>query len=251
MEKGTMQKPGGEQTPAALPCELGLIAVATDHAIESELRLFLPPERAAIYVTRVALPDRYDLASLRATAAGLSAAAALLVPGSPLDVLAYGCTSATVAIGEAEVFGQLRRERAGLPCTTPITAAMAAFAHLGVARVALLTPYPQAVHEAIAAFLRERGIAVSDQTHLGIDSDAAISRVTTAQLRDAVRRLSLADADAIFLSCTSLRTAAMIDALEAETGRPVISSDQALAWHCLQLAGRSADLGFGGRLLRG
>jgi len=96
-----------------------------------------------------------------------------------------------------------------------------------------------------------RRIAVLDQAHLGIDSDAAISRVTTAQLRDAVRRLSLAGADAIFLSRTSLRAAAMIDAFEAETGRPVVCSDQALAWHCLQLAGRSADLGFGGRLLRG
>src|SRR6185312_1301029 len=222
-----------------------------DHAIESELRLFLPPERATIYATRVALPDRYDLASLRATAVGLSAAAALLVPGSPLDVLAYGCTSATVAIGEAAVIERLRRDRPGLPCTTPITAAMAAFGHLGVARVALLTPYLWAVHEAIAAFLREHGILVSDQTHLGIDSDAAISRVTPAQLRDAVRRLRLADADAIFLSCTSLRTATMIDALEAETERPVISSNQALAWHCLQLAGRTVDLGFGGRLLRG
>ena len=119
---------------AASPCEIGLIAVATDHAIELELRLFLPPERATVYVTRVALPDRYDLASLRATAVELSAAAALLVPGSPLDVLAYGCTSATVAIGEAAVFERLRRERPGIPCTTPITAAMAAFARLGVAR---------------------------------------------------------------------------------------------------------------------
>lgn len=236
---------------AAAPCEIGLIAVATDHAIESELRRFLPPEQAVLYVTRVRLPDRYDLPSLRATADELAEAAALLVPGSPLDVLAYGCTSATVAIGEGEVFARLRRDRPDIPCTTPITAALGAFARLGAARVALLTPYPRAVHEAIASFLCGRGIAVSDQAHLGIDSDAAISRVTGAQLFEAVRRLDLAAADAVFLSCTSLRTAAMIDALEAETGRPVIASNQALAWHCLQLAGRGAGLPRGGRLLRG
>lgn len=235
----------------AAPCEIGLIAVATDHAIESELRLFLPAEQAAVYVTRVRLPDRYDLASLRATADELAAATALLVPGSPLDVLAYGCTSATVAIGEDAVFARLRRDRAAVPCTTPITAAMAAFAHLGATRVALLTPYPRAVHEAVAGYLGGRGIAVADQTHLGIDSDAAISRVTAPQLFAAVRRLDLATADAVFLSCTSLRTAAMIDALEAETGRPVIASNRALAWHCLQLAGRGAGVPRGGCLLRG
>jgi maleate isomerase len=235
----------------AAPCEIGLIAVATDHAIESELRRFLPSERAAIYVTRVRLPDRYDLPSLRATADDLAGAAALLVPGSPLDVLAYGCTSATVAIGESEVCARLRRDRPDVPCTTPITAALGAFARLGAARVALLTPYPRAVHEAIASFLCGRGIAVPDQAHLGIDSDAAISGVTGEQLFEAVRRLDLAAADAVFLSCTSLRTAAVIDALEAETGRPVIASNQALAWHCLQLAGRSAAMPVGGRLLRG
>jgi len=241
----------GGGTIAAAPSEIGLIAVATDHAIESELRQFLPPERAAIYVTRVRLPDRYDLRSLRATADELAAAAALLVPGSPLDVLAYGCTSATVAIGEAEVFAQLRRDRPDIPCTAPVTAALAAFALLGVARVALLTPYPAAVHDAIAGFIGRRGMAVQDQAHLGIDSDAAISRVTPAQLFEAVRRLDLAGADAIFLSCTSLRTAALIDTLEAETGRPVLASNQALAWHCLQLAGRGTALPVGGRLLRG
>ena len=244
------QERNGQEAGAA-PCEIGLLAIATDHAIESELRLFLPPERASIYVTRVALPDRYDLESLRATADGLAAAAALLVPGSPLDVLAYGCTSATVAIGEAEVFARLRRDRPGISCTTPITAAMAAFAGLGIARVALLTPYPQPVHDAIAAFLDQRGIVVADQAHLGIDSDAAISRVTATQLGDAVRRLDLVAADAIFLSCTSLRTAATIDALEAATEWPVITSNQALAWHCLQLAGRRAGSATGGRLLRG
>ena len=172
-----MQNGRGEQAPAASPCELGLIAVATDHAIEEELRRFLPPERATIYATRVALPDRYDLASLRATAAGLSAAAALLVPGSPLDVLAYGCTSATVAIGEAAGFERLRRDRPDLPCTTPITAAMAAFGQLGVARVALLTPYPRAVHEAIAAFLG------------GVESRSPTRRISASTVMPRFQRL--------------------------------------------------------------
>ncbi len=245
-----MPRETNEKQVGVMPIEIGLIAVATDHAIETELRLFLPPERASIYVTRVALPDHFDLESLRATSAGLAAAAALLVPGSPLDVLAYGCTSATVAIGEAAVFERLRRDRPAIPCSTPISAAMAAFARFGAARVALLTPYPRAVHEAIAAFLDAHDLTVADQACLGIDSDSGISRVTAAQLRDAVGRLRLVGADAIFLSCTALRTAGLIDALEAETGLPVITSNQALAWHCLEQTGRAGGLGRGGRLLK-
>ncbi|OUL96477.1 Asp/Glu racemase, partial [Paraburkholderia hospita] len=43
--------------------------------------------------------------------------------------------------------------------------------------------------------------------------------------------------DAVFVSCTSLRVGALIPQLEAATGKPIISSNFAMAWHALRLAG--------------
>ena len=56
--------------------------------------------------------------------------------------------------------------------------------------------------------------------------------------------------DAVFVSCTSLRVAERIEALEAKLGKPVTSSNHALAWHSLRLAGYAAPLPGFGRLMR-
>ena len=51
---------------------------------------------------------------------------------------------------------------------------------------------------------------------------------------------------AVFVSCTSLRTFGIVADLEAELGGPVVSSNQALAWHLHRLAGvQDALPGFG------
>ena len=44
------------------------------------------------------------------------------------------------------------------------------------------------------------------------------------------------DCDGVFVSCTSLRTMQIIGDAETRLGKPVISSNQALAWHMMRLA---------------
>ena len=61
--------------------------------------------------------------------------------------------------------------------------------------------------------------------------------------------LGRGEVDAVFLSCTNLRTLDVIDEIEAELGLPVVSSNQALAWHMAQLTQISPDHAFG-RLMR-
>jgi maleate isomerase len=45
------------------------------------------------------------------------------------------------------------------------------------------------------------------------------------------------DCDGVFVSCTSLRALQVIAKAEAQLGKPVVSSNQALAWHLMRLAG--------------
>ncbi len=47
-------------------------------------------------------------------------------------------------------------------------------------------------------------------------------------------------AEALFVSCTALRAAAAVPAMEAALGRPVVTSNQATAWQCLRLCGDAA-----------
>ena len=69
------------------------------------------------------------------------------------------------------------------------------------------------------------------------EDDNLVGRITEASVAHAVRRIGAEPGcDAVFVSCTSLRTFGVIASLEAELGRPVVSSNQAFIWHLLRLA---------------
>jgi len=63
-----------------------------------------------------------------------------------------------------------------------------------------------------------------------------VARIAPDSIMAAARQAARG-ADAVFLSCTNLRTLDVIDALEAELGIPVLSSNQVLAWHMAQATG--------------
>ena len=91
----------------------------------------------------------------------LAAATRLLTPERRLDVIAYSCTSGTVAIGDEAVTEQIRAgSRLDVPVITPITSALAGFELLRVDRISLLTPYIDSVNQAMRRFLEDHGITV-------------------------------------------------------------------------------------------
>ena len=59
-----------------------------------------------------------------------------------------------------------------------------------------------------------------------------------------------ADAEALLICCTDFGTAAVVQPLEDELGKPVITSNQALGWHMLRLAGLRTISKGPGRLFR-
>ena len=65
---------------------------------------------------------------------------------------------------EEELVKQIT-EATGLPATTSIRSAIRALAHLGVRKVAVLTPYPQEIHQSALTFLTASGFhVVADHT---------------------------------------------------------------------------------------
>jgi maleate isomerase len=102
----------------------------------------------------------------------------------------------------------------------------------------------------VARHLQEHGFALSDERGLGVETDAGITAIPERTLLDASLALRRDGAQAVFLSCTALLTVGLVETLEAHLGLPVVTSNQALAWHALRLAGSKATLPERGRLLR-
>lgn len=216
---------------------IGLLALTTDATVEAEWRALLDFPSVEFYVTRVPCDTHINAANLADTETHLCSAAANLLPGTKLDVLAYACTSATVVIGESAVHGALRGARPGVEVTTPMTAAKAAFRALGVRRIALLTPYVEEINRMLRTAFEASGIRVSAAGSFFEDSDSRVVRIAADSILAAAETLAArTDADALFIACTALRAGHLVPELEESLELPVTTSNHAMAWHALRLA---------------
>jgi maleate isomerase len=234
----------------AARARLALLVLATDFTIEHEWRAIMAGlPGVALYQTRILNDAQITPETLRAMEPRIADAASVILPGSKLDVVAYGCTSASMAIGEEKVFARIREARPDVKCTTPITAAFAAFRALGAKRIGVLTPYRADVNLIVADYIRARGFEVPAFGSFSEQDDRVVARIAPQSILDGIRTVvSAAKVDAVFVSCTSLRLAEAARAIEAATGVPVTSSNHAMAWHALRLAGVADSLPQWGRL---
>ena len=217
---------------------IGLIVLASDQTIEQEFRRLLDLPGVGLYESRIYNDSVITPETLKQMEAGIATATGLILPGIPIDVVGYGCTSGAMVIGEAAVAERIREIRPGVACTTPMTAAFAAFASLGVRRLALLTPYVDEINQAMRRHIEAQGYQVTAMGSFNEEDDRNVARITPAAVREAARELGRhPEVEAVFVSCTNLRVIDIICELEAELGKPVTSSNHAMAWHCLRLAG--------------
>lgn len=230
---------------------LGLVVLATDQTIEHEWRLVLRgvPD-VALYESRIWNDVQITPETLAAMEGDIAAASRLIMPVLPLSVVAFGCTSAAMVLGEERIAARIHEARPGVPVTTPIGAALAAFRALGARRIAVLTPYSRAINETVRRYVEARGFAVPLLGSFEEEDDSRVARIDPASVRDAALALGRDPAvDLVFVSCTSLRLVEEAEAIEAELGKPVTSSNHAMAWHALRLAGIADPLPGLGRLL--
>lgn len=225
---------------------LGVIALATDHSSEAELWQMAPRGEVELFVTRVLNQNPTSVENLRAMAPRLTEAASILLPGSALDAMIYSCTSGTAVIGAAQVEQRIQAAKPGVPCTTPLTAGAAAFEALGVSKIAVLTPYVDEVNRTIRTSLVEAGVCISSFFSFGLESDVDMALIPADTLIAAAAEADCADSEALFISCTALRTVGIVAELESRLGKPVVTSNQAMFWHALRLGGYKRHIeGFG------
>jgi maleate isomerase len=236
------------EAPAAYPfsaddgigarARIGLIVLATDQTIEYEYRLLLDLPGVALFHSRILNDNDITPETLRAMEGGIAHATRLLLPGERLDVVGFGCTSASMLLGEATVGARIHEARPGIAFTTPVTGAFAGLRAFGAHRIAVLTPYSDEVNAGIRSYVEQHGFVVAAMGSFKERDDRMVARISPDSIAAAAESLVAGSgAEALFVSCTSLRIAARVAAIEARIGVPVTSSNHAIAWHSLRLAG--------------
>ena len=236
----------------AARARLGLLVLATDYTLEHEFRTVLARlPGVALYESRLWNDTTITPETLAAMEGRIAPAAALLLPGDRFDVVAFGCTSASMILGEARVFELIAEAKPEAKATTPITAAFAAFRAFGARRIGVLTPYPAEVNATVQRYVEAAGFEIPVFGSFNEGHDPTVAAISPASLRSAARRVAeAAPVDAVFVACTSLRLLEAAESIEVELGLPVTSSNHAMIWHCLRLAGIDDAIPGFGRLYR-
>ena len=160
-----------------------------------------------------------------------------------VSAIAYACTSASYVrgVGGDRDIANRMAVATELPATTTSSATVLALNHLGIARVAVLSPHIDPINERLRLFLQGSGfdvVAIKGLNRLG-----EIDRIPPDSISDlVVQEVDGPDADGVFISCTSMQTASILTAIEETIGKPVVSALQVTVWDLLRLAGAPYEI---------
>lgn len=224
--------------------KVGLILPSVNCITEPEFYA-VSPRGISFHSTRLLLTETTPEALMKMEE-DLESAAKLLATVSP-HVVAYACTSGSFVkgLGWDKVIVEKIESIVGCPAITTSTAMVQALQKLDIHRVALATPYLNAVNERETEFLRQNGFQVVACKGLGL-SGQAIREQTPETVYELARSVDTPRAEGLFISCTDFRAMEVIEALEKDLGKPVTSSNQVTLWALLNILNYPSQVkGFG------
>jgi maleate isomerase len=144
----------------------------------------------------------------------------------PLMGVSIACTSAGFAIPPSETDS----ETSHLRVITAFDSLVTTLREFAARRIVLLTPYPPTITCQEVEALGQEGFEVTAHASLGRDDGyARIGRADVLRLAVGVGQRYFEAADAVVLSCTGWPTLDLVPELESKVGRPVVSSNLAVA----------------------
>ena len=229
---------------------IGLIVPSSNSSVEPDFHRVLP-DGASLHAARVFLVDT-TLESLETMNEDAQAAARSL-GSAGVDVIAYACTSGSFLGGpgyDQALLAQVSAAAGGTQAIGTTPAVIDALHTLGIKSVAVVTPYLDSINVRLADFLVAGGFEVASMAGQQLVANLDIGDQTPDQIMDFARRNLAREADGYFLSCTNWQAMNVVEELERELGKPVITSNQATAWAALRAVGYAAPIEGFGSLMR-
>lgn len=228
---------------------IGLFVPSSNTTIEPEFYCALPRHVtlhvARLYLTQIAADSIENVVrDIESQARNLASA--------DVDVIVLGATAPSFLKGlgyDLEITQRIEAA-SGKQATTTSTALVNALRELGITRVALGAAYDDRVNGIAKNFLEASGVTVVRAKGLGLVDNLVVGRLDTSSARDLAREIDSPEAQAIVLACTNWKTMDVIEQLEQELGKPVLSTTQVSIWAALRMIGQTEAIPGYGQLLR-
>ena len=173
--------------------------------------------------------------------------AATLLSHAKVNAICHGCTASGFLKSPEEDLEQARELQSltGIACVTSASSIAKALKSLGAKKISVASPYEPWLNDRVKLYLEQAGFEVLAIKGLGTQAHGSISAPIIKELAHEVMR---DESQALFISCSNFRTLDLITELEIETGRPVVTSNQASMWGTLRAIGDQREIANAGRL---
>jgi maleate cis-trans isomerase len=192
----------------------------------------LLPEGITSHTSRMARCGPIDLDNMKQMNEQFDTALNLL-PLPYLDLVVYHCTMGGLIYGPDRLLRDIE-ERTGLRAVTTMQSALDALSAFGARSITLVTPYQQSFNEMQKAFFEQNGITVLAVGGEAFVESGIVQHLSPEEVSLWIRRSRKAGSDAVFMSCTGIRSMEFIDELEQDLGIPVVTSTSAVIWQVLK-----------------
>ena len=136
-----------EILPADYAPRLGLVVLQSDLTVEDELRYYYEGLHLSLLASRIPFAAAVTVESLKTMEGHLLTSMSLFPLEAQFDCVGYGCTSASLHIGSAQVAVLCQSARPCAYVTNPMQAAVSAMLHMNIQRVAFIAPYSSVVSQ--------------------------------------------------------------------------------------------------------
>jgi maleate isomerase len=177
----------------------------------------------------------------------------------PLEAIIYAWTVGSYLLGtsgEQELVRRVEKHSNGIPVLMSAPAATAAFRALETTRIALVHGpfFTDDFDQKGVAYFQERGLDVVHVSHLmppiEVPHPNTGSVTSPAEICEWVHSHVPSSAQAVFIGGNAVRAIGVIDALEEDLGRPVLTANQVSLWYALRSAGLEVGIDDYGQIFK-
>jgi maleate isomerase len=243
---------------------LGLIVPSSNTTIETELPAMFARQSQATGTAFTFHSSRAVLHEVDADSLGRMVEqvdrCAQELADARVDAYAYACLVALMARGPGaheeverrieQLAGQIPGYRP--PAVSSAGALVRAIAALGLRKIAIVTPYVDALTAQVVDYLEAYGTTVVDAMSLRVSDNLEVGRLDPARLPELASQLNTSTADGVVISaCVQMPSLAAIPEVERRLSLPVLSAASATVWDLLGRLGLEPAVPGGGALLDG
>jgi maleate isomerase len=222
--------PSRLRTPRA---RIGLIIPSMNTLSEPQFGHYCPND-VGIHVARLRMSGKWKKAFAE-LAEDIASAASSLADVRP-DLIVFHCTGASMregSAGDARV-RDIIKHATGIEAITTGGAIVEALNALGIRKLVLISPYVQSNNDSEIAYLDCAGFSVLADVALGLNGSIEYIAVPPDRWVQIVLDNARPDADGYLLCCTNTTQIEAITEIEQALGKPVVNSNQAVMWACLE-----------------